>query len=148
MGSQNELRLQTHLGLIPVATQEARPEAGTKALRIIVADDSSTFIEVVCALLELDGKVDIVARARDGLAAIEATAKLRPDLLLMDISMPRLDGLSAALIIASQLPGTRIVLMSAEETPTIRADVQVYGAEGFIYKPCFRDEFRAALGLQ
>ncbi len=123
-------------------------EAGVKRLRTIVADDSSTFLEVICALLELDGQVDVVARARDGIDAIEAVAKLRPDLVLMDIEMPSLDGLDAALIISSRLPSTRIVLMSADESPEIRADAQACGAKGFIHKPRFREEFRQAFGFQ
>jgi two-component system response regulator DesR len=146
--NQNQIPLHTHRGAVRVATKHATAEKGAKRLRTIVADDSSTFLEVVCALLELDEKVDIVARVGNGPDVLEAVAKLHPDLLLIDTDLPSLERLNAATIIASQLPSTRVVLMSGDEPPEIRADAQAYGAESFIYKPRFQKEFREALGFQ
>src|SRR5437868_6497520 len=112
------------------------PEA--QRLRTIVIDDSSTFLEVLCALLDRDEDFDIVARGRDGTEAIELVAKLSPDLVVMDIDMPRLDSLNAALIISNCFPSTRVVLMSAEYSRELRADCVACGAIAFVHKARFR----------
>ena len=104
-------------------------------LRTAVIDDSETFLEVVCALLECDDSLDVVARGHDGEEAINIVAKLRPDLVVMDIDMPRLDGLNAALVISTRFPSTQIVLMSAEDSRELRADC------------LWRSSFRAQVSL-
>ena len=67
--------------------QEAAFSAGTKRIRTIVVDDSETFLQVACELLELDPLVDLIARADKGGEAIETVMKLKPDLVLMDASI-------------------------------------------------------------
>ncbi|HWC19886.1 MAG TPA: response regulator transcription factor [Terriglobales bacterium] len=114
-------------------------------LRTIVIDDSPSFLEVVCALLERDNELDIVARGRNGKEAIELVAKLNPDLVLMDVAMPQLDGLTAALLIACSWPDTRVVLMSAEDSPELRLESMSCGAEAFVPKPRFREDFPSCL---
>lgn len=120
---------------------EQQPIAQAHRLSTIVADDSDTFLEIVCALLERENNVDIVARGREGAEAIELVEKFRPDLLVMDIDTPHLDGLNAALIISTRFPSTGIILMSTEESRELRADCSAFGAVAFIYKPHFRDDF-------
>ena len=114
-------------------------------LRTVVVDDSETFLEVVCALLECDDNVDVVGRGHDGEEAVEMVAKLRPDLLVMDIDMPYLDGLSAALVISTHFPSTLIVLMSAEDSRELRADCQACGAAAFVQKSRLRQDFPSCL---
>jgi len=121
-------------------------ETDCRRLKIVVADDSQTFLEVVCALLELEEEVDVIARVGDGLEAIEVVADLQPDLLLMDVEMPHLDGLTAALLILERSPLTTVVLMSAEESAELRMDCRAFGVERFIYKPDLREEFPIVLG--
>jgi len=117
----------------------------SRRLRTIVIDDSATFLEVVCALLERDNELDIVARGTNGKEAIELVAKLHPDLVVMDVDMPELDGLMAALIISCGFPEARIVLMSAEDSPDLRMECMGCGAEAFVYKPRFREDFPSLL---
>jgi two-component system, NarL family, nitrate/nitrite response regulator NarL len=114
-------------------------------IRAVVVDDSPSYLEVVCAMLEVDDVVDVVARASNGADAIPAVANLRPDLLLMDVDMPLVDGLSAAAFVSVQFPSTKIVLMSAEDSPELRDACAACGAIAFIYKAHFRDEFIQAL---
>ena len=95
----------------------------------------------------MDHQIDVVARVGDGGDAIEAVAKLRPDAVLMDVDMPILDGLTAAMIISAQFPGTRIVLMTAFESPELRAEAEACGALGLVDKAMFREEFPQALGI-
>ena len=114
---------------------------GLQRITLAVIDDSPAFLEVVCALLERDDELDVVARGRNGIEAIEIAAKLCPDLVLMDIDMPRLDGLNAAAIISRCYPQSRVLLMSADESCEIEADCRASGAAAFICKTRIRDEF-------
>src|SRR5262249_6608008 len=116
-------------------------EMSARRLSTVVIDDSASFLEVVCALLECDDDVDVIARGQDGIEAIKLVATLGPDLLIMDIDMPELDGLNAALIVSRCFPNTRIVLMSAEESLELHADCRACGAVGFVSKARFRQEF-------
>jgi response regulator RpfG family c-di-GMP phosphodiesterase len=65
-------------------------------IRTVVVDDSPTFLQVACELLELDPAIDVVARAGKGGEAIETVMKTKPDMVLMDVNMPYLDGLTLA----------------------------------------------------
>ena len=93
----------------------------------------------------MDQNIDIVARGKDGIDAIELVGKLRPDLLLMDIDMPQLDGLRAARIIARSFSGTQVVLMSASADPELHDVALASGADGFVGKTRFREEFSSVL---
>ncbi|HEY7402375.1 MAG TPA: response regulator [Candidatus Angelobacter sp.] len=127
---------------------EAQPisiATGTKRIRTVVVDDSETFLEVVCELLELDPLVDVVARADRGGEAIETVMKLKPDMVLMDVHMPYLDGLTLAWFFGHRFPSARVVLMSTDNTPELRAACEDSGAMDFVHKENFRQEFCAAL---
>lgn len=117
----------------------------SRRLRIVVADDSPTFLKVVCALLELEEEVDVIARVADGLEATEVVAGLRPDLVLMDVHMPHLDGLTATMLITERFPLTVVVLMSSEDSPELRLDCRTFGAEQFIVKAELREQFPVVL---
>jgi DNA-binding NarL/FixJ family response regulator len=125
--------------------QEPAFSAGTKRIRTIVVDDSETFLQVACELLALDPVVDLIARADKGGEAIETVMKLRPDLVLMDVHMPYLDGLTLAWFFAQRFPAARVLLMSTDNTPELRQACRQSGANGFVHKENFRQEFRAAL---
>ena len=116
-----------------------------RPLQTVVIDDSPDFLEVICALLDLDQNIDIVARGKDGIDAIELVGKLRPDLLLMDIDTPQLDGLRAAGIIARSFSGTQVVLMSASADPELHDVALASGADRFVGKTRFREEFSLVL---
>jgi DNA-binding NarL/FixJ family response regulator len=125
--------------------QEPALSAGTKRIRTVVVDDSETFLQVVCELLELDPLVDLIARADKGGEAIETVMKLKPDLVLMDVHMPYLDGLTLAWFFAQRFPAARVLLMSIDNTPELRQACRQSGALDFVHKEHFRQEFRAAL---
>ncbi len=125
--------------------QESVMAAGAKRVRTVVVDDSETFLQVACELLELDPLVDLIARADKGGEAIETVMKLKPDLVLMDVHMPYLDGLTLAWFFAQRFPTSRVVLMSTDNTPELREACEQSGALDFIHKENFREEFRAAV---
>ena len=110
-------------------------------LRAVVVDDSASYMEVICALLELDDMVDVVGRASNGADAIQAIAQLQPDLLLMDVQMPLVDGLTAASFVSKHFAATKIVMMSAEDSLQLQAACVASGARAFIHKPKFREQF-------
>ena len=125
--------------------QQSSVPTRTKRIRTVVVDDSENFLQVVCELLEIDPLVDVVARADKGGEAIETVLKLKPDLVLMDIHMPYLDGLTLAWFFRQRFPSARVVLMSADNTPELRAACADSGALDFVHKENFRPEFRAVL---
>jgi len=94
--------------------QEPLRKPDPNRIRTVVVDDSPTFLEVACELLELDPAIDLVARAGKGGEAIEIVMKLKPDMVLMDVNMPYLDGLTLAWFFAHRFPSARVVLMSTD----------------------------------
>jgi CheY-like chemotaxis protein len=118
---------------------------GEKRIRTVVVDDSETFLQVTCELLELDPLVDLIARADKGGEAIETVMKLKPDLVLMDVHMPYLDGLTLAWFFTHRFPTARVVLMSTDDTPELRKACEESGAVDFVAKENFREEFRVAV---
>lgn len=114
-------------------------------IRTVVVDDSDTFLEVTCDLLDLEDVIDLVAAASDGVEAVTTVARLKPALVLMDVAMAGLDGLAATSLLREMSPAPAVVLMSSENTPQLRADCRRAGAFGFVNKLNFRDEFAAVL---
>jgi DNA-binding NarL/FixJ family response regulator len=92
-------------------------------------------------MLELDPMIDLVARAGKGGEAIEMVLKTKPDMVLMDVNMPYLDGLTLAWFFAHRFPTARVVLMSTDESPELRKACEDAGAFDFVHKENFRQEF-------
>jgi two-component system nitrate/nitrite response regulator NarL len=126
-------------------TQQLLRDAGPRRMRTVVVDDCPEFLEVTCELLALEPLLDLVARAEKGSTAMEAVLKFKPDLVLMDVHMPYLDGLTVASFFAGRFPAIRVVLMSSEDTPELRLACKRSGAIAFIHKVNFRQEFSAVL---
>lgn len=117
----------------------------SRQVRIVVVDDSPDFLDVVCGLLGLEEFIEIVGTATDGSGAIQAASDLRPDVVLMDVQMPYMNGLTTALLLSQHFPEIRVILMSADESLQTRIACQSSGARAFVYKPAFRTQFFAAL---
>src|SRR5436190_12857609 len=123
----------------PVTSMVAEP------LRVVVVDDSVEFLEVASGLLQLEDSVEVVGKAMDGAEAIHAVAELAPDLVLMDVNMPYMNGLTAALLIVQHFPGVKIILMSGDGSLQMRIACQSSGAHVFVHKPSFSSQFFEAL---
>jgi len=101
---------------------------------VLLVDDDRLFAESVAARLSDDGRMDVVGIAADGAEAIELAATLEPDLVLMDIAMPGLDGVAATREIVGRSPATRVVMLTAS---TGRSDEEMSdeaGAIGYLHK--------------
>ena len=97
--------------------------------RILLADDHRIMREGLASLLAEEGDLEIVGQVDNGEQAIEQARKLRPDVIVMDISMPVMDGIEATRIIKGESPGIRIVGLSMYEQADLTQDMLEAGAE-------------------
>src|SRR5271154_6238030 len=81
-------------------------------IRVLVADDSPTALRSVCDYLEFAGGFEVVCTASDGMNAVQLASVHQPDLAILDLSMPRLNGLEAATQLRQSLPATRVIIFS------------------------------------
>lgn len=102
--------------------------------RILIVDDDPGIREIVRRILEGDPALTVVGEAADGEEAIERTRALHPDVLLMDIVMPRLNGLEATGRIKAERPGTKVVLISFYPRDVYGPAVGAKGADAYIPK--------------
>jgi DNA-binding NarL/FixJ family response regulator len=108
--------------------------AGGAVIRIVVADDHTLVRAGLRSLLEDLPDVQVVAECGDGREALAAVDALRPDIALLDISMPGLNGLDAAARIASASPGTRVVIVSMHSNERYVAQALAAGVAGYVLK--------------
>lgn len=113
-------------------------------MRVLLADDHSLFRDGVRSLLEARG-VEVVGEAGDGAQAVEAALRLRPDVVLMDITMPQMDGLEATRAIKARLPETKIVMLTVSDEDHSLFEAIKSGAEGYLLKDLQATEFFALL---
>jgi len=113
---------------------------------VVVVDDSSEWRVKLRALLEIIPGFRIVADAGDGLEAINQTVKLRPDILLLDIGLPGVNGIKAAEIVRMASPGTKIIFVTQEEDEDIRRAALATGAEGYVVKSRAASELMMTIG--
>ncbi len=105
-----------------------------KTMRIMVVDDHSLFRKGIACLISSQDEYEIVGEAIDGLEAIAQARKTKPDLILMDIDMPRMDGLSALRQILSELPKTKILMLTVSDDTDDLFDAIKSGAQGYLLK--------------
>jgi DNA-binding NarL/FixJ family response regulator len=109
-------------------------EPNDRKIRVVVADDSKTALLSVCRYLEFEGQFEIVGTAGDGLQVVEQSERLRPELLLTDLSMPHRTGLQAATQLRKSFPELRILIFSELRGPALREECLRCGADGFVEK--------------
>jgi DNA-binding NarL/FixJ family response regulator len=109
-------------------------EDGTRKIRVVVADDSRTALRAVCAYLDFEGQFEIVGTAHDGLSVLHQTESLCPDLVLTDLSMPRMTGLEAAMQLRKSVPGVRILVFTELNGLRLREVCLQVGVDGFVEK--------------
>jgi DNA-binding NarL/FixJ family response regulator len=116
-------------------------------IRVLIADDHRLFAEALAAILATDEAIEVVGHAADGREAVDLTRRLTPDVVLMDISMPVLDGIEAASeITETEGNATRILMLTGSNS---RADVdraRRAGASGYVTKDRIAAELIDAIG--
>ena len=103
-------------------------------IKVLIADDHETLREGLSILLEFETDMEVVGMACDGQEAVDLAKQLQPDVVVMDISMPNLNGLEATRQIRAALPDTNILIVSAEGDDTGVEQALGCGALGFICK--------------
>jgi two-component system response regulator DegU len=114
-------------------------------VRIIVVDDSPLYRRTICNMLEKQSNMQVVAEAENGHAAIQAVDKHRPDVVLMDVTMPVLDGFDATWMIKSMFPDVRVIILSMHDAESISEAACKAGACWCLTKGCSPKEIIKAI---
>jgi DNA-binding NarL/FixJ family response regulator len=109
-------------------------------MRILIADDHALFRDSLKSLLEARSHT-VVAEAKNGREAIEMTRRFKPDLVLMDLSMPEVDGLTATKLLCAELPEVKIVVLTASDDDANLFEAVKSGAQGYLLKNLEAKEF-------
>jgi len=115
----------------------------TDRLRVMLVDDHALVRTSVASLLATCPDIQVVGEAEDGLQAVGKAAELMPDLILMDIQMPTMDGLEAARRIKAAHPSLKIIMLTVVEEERTLSEALKAGAEGYLLKSMDPDEFLA-----
>lgn len=117
----------------------------SESIRVVVADDHAIVRDGLVALLGALEGVEVVATAQDGRAAVHAVAETAPDVVVMDIQMPELDGIEATRFVTARHPETRVVMLTMnEDDDTVLAAVRA-GASGYLLKGAGAEEVLNAI---
>jgi two-component system, NarL family, nitrate/nitrite response regulator NarL len=103
-------------------------------IRVLVVDDSPTALRSICDYLEFAGGFEIVATASDGMNAVQLATVKKPDLVLLDLSMPRVNGLEAAKQIRLSSPDLRVIIFSELKGLSLDEECRQSGADSFVHK--------------
>jgi DNA-binding NarL/FixJ family response regulator len=114
-------------------------------IRVLVADDHTIVRKGLVSLLEESGECRVVAEAADGLEAVERAVATRPDVAVVDLTMPRLSGLEAVRRIHDELPTTRILVLTVHEEEEYVLPIVRAGAAGYLVKDSAVSELLAAV---
>ena len=103
-------------------------------IRILAVDDTALFRTSITELIDKQDGLTVVGEAENGLEAVEKANALKPDLVIMDIEMPVMDGVEATRLIREQLPGVRVVMLTVSESDEHLFDAIRFGAQGYLLK--------------
>src|ERR1051326_491621 len=109
-------------------------------MRILIADDHALFRDGLRSLLRTEGH-EIVAEAKNGREAIHLAHQHKPDVVLMDLSMPEVDGLTATRTIVAELPEVKVIILTASDEDMNLFEAIRSGAQGYLMKNLEADEF-------
>jgi two-component system, chemotaxis family, protein-glutamate methylesterase/glutaminase len=110
-----------------------------KTIRVLLADDDQPFLDALSPLIERQPDLAVVGKAHDGLAAIELAEELTPDAVVIDLHMPRLDGVSAVARLRRDHPSMCVIALTGDEAPALHSAVTEAGADAVLVKHEFVD---------
>jgi YesN/AraC family two-component response regulator len=105
-----------------------------RAHRVLVVDDAEDLRMLLRLRIENRAGLEVVGEAADGVAAVELAGELQPDLVMLDLAMPRMDGLEALPLIREAAPGVRVVVLSGFNQSTMAAKAMAAGADHYVVK--------------
>ncbi|MBN2502935.1 MAG: response regulator transcription factor [Anaerolineales bacterium] len=109
-------------------------------IRVLIADDHNLVRKGIRSLLEESGKIEVIYEASDGAEAVEKVTEMQPDIAILDLSMPRLDGLQASEKILGLGLNTQIIILSIHSDPTIVHQLLKIGVKGYLKKDALTEE--------
>ncbi len=120
-------------------------EGDEQKIRVLIVDDVAETRENIRKLLQFESDLEVVGAANSGRTGIDAAKALRPDVVLMDINMPDMDGITATELIRQHNPSTQIVILSVQGDPNYMRRAMLAGARDFLTKPPAVDELTSAI---
>jgi len=115
------------------------------AIRLLIVEDHSLMLEGIAALLREEPSIDVVGLAVNGCEALEKAGQLKPDVVLMDISMPLMDGLEATRQLRATMPEVRVLMLTMHDEPEYVMRVMHAGAAGYVQKDISADKLLSAI---
>ncbi|WP_170363272.1 response regulator transcription factor [Ruegeria arenilitoris] len=117
----------------------------TETIRVLIVDDHPMVAEGIQSILESFDDIKVVGTLGNGRDAVDQAARLQPDVILMDLNMPGLGGLSATELILERLTDTRILILSMHDSPEYISTALSHGAKGYVLKDVPTDEIKQAI---
>ncbi|MBO9452875.1 response regulator transcription factor [Tropicibacter sp. R16_0] len=114
-------------------------------VRVLIVDDHPMVAEGIQSILESYDDIEVVGTLGNGQEAVDQTGTLKPDVILMDLNMPGLGGLSATEILLERAPDTRILILSMHDSPEYISTALSHGAMGYVLKDVPTDEIKQAI---
>jgi two-component system, NarL family, response regulator LiaR len=121
------------------------PPSPARGVRILLADDHLLFAEALMALLSEDDRVEVIGIAQNGAEAIELAAELQPDVILMDLMMPVMDGLEATRQIRKRGLKSQVLILTGTDAPMSSEEAAKAGASGYLRKEQSIEDLRGVL---
>ena len=114
-------------------------------VRVLIVDDQAHFLQALEAILAADGRIEVAGRARDGREAVELARRLSPDVVLMDISMPVMDGFEATERIRAERSGACVLMLTGSSASIDVDRARRAGAAAYVTKDRIADELVEAI---
>lgn len=114
-------------------------------IKILLADDQFLILEGIKTILEHEPEIKVVGTAQDGQTAIAQAKKLRPDILLIDIEMPKMNGITATKYIRKYLPDTKVIVLTSHSSQDYIAEALLAGASGYLLKDSLIKDLKQAI---
>jgi DNA-binding NarL/FixJ family response regulator len=132
-------------GIAAAAPVVAEASARGRKIRVLLADDHTMMREGLALLLRQEPDIEMVGEAFDGEGAVELAGRLRPDVVVMDVTMPRLNGIEATRRIVAELAGVSVIALSMHEEADMAAAMRAAGASDYVTKDSPPDVLVAAI---
>ena len=113
--------------------------------RGVIADDHPIFLEGICSVLAAAPEIEIVGHAKDGRGAVELALHQRPDVVVMDVSMPGMNGVEATRLIRASVPRTKVLCLSMHKEASFVSAALAAGASGYLLKDCAIEDVVTAI---
>lgn len=117
----------------------------TQAIRIVLVDDHPLVLEGICARLNEEPNIEVVGYAHEGETGLTVIKKQRPDVVLMDVSMPVMDGIQAMEHLAKEMPDVRVLILSMHDDQEYILRLMKLGASGYVLKDVASEELLRAI---